>query len=99
RRGSDAQWAGILENRGIKVNAFIPANCGITIPWSAHFAERFTGTPLKRIAATSGVNTGRGEVVITRRGLEGGAVYALNRELRQSKKLTLDLRPDLTHAT
>jgi uncharacterized flavoprotein (TIGR03862 family) len=98
RLGSDAQWAGILESRGIKVNAFIPANCGVMIPWSGHFAERFAGTPLKRIAATSAGKTVRGEAVITRRGLEGGAVYALNRELRQSKELTLDLRPDLTLA-
>jgi uncharacterized flavoprotein (TIGR03862 family) len=98
RLGSDAQWVGILENRGIKVNAFIPTNCGVMIPWSAHFAERFAGTPLKRIAATSAGKTVRGEATITRSGLEGGVIYALNPELRQSGNLTIDLRPDLTPA-
>jgi uncharacterized flavoprotein (TIGR03862 family) len=96
RLGSDARWVGILENRGIEVNPFIPANCGVTIPWSAHFAERFAGMPLKRIALTSAGKTVRGEALITRNGLEGGAVYALNPEIRQSARLTLDLRPDLS---
>jgi predicted flavoprotein YhiN len=47
---------------------------------------------------TSAGRTMRGEAVITRAGLEGGAIYALNPELRQSGQLTLDLKPDLTHA-
>jgi len=98
RLGSDAQWAEILARRGIRVNPFIPTNCGVTIPWSAHFAERFAGVPLKRIAVTSAGRTVRGEAVITRTGLEGGAIYALNPELRQSGNLTLDLKPDLTVA-
>src|SRR5262249_46833890 len=68
------------------------------IPWSAHFAERFAGTPLKRIAVTSRGKTVRGEAVVTRNGLEGGAVYALNPEIRQSGMITLDLRPDLSLA-
>jgi uncharacterized flavoprotein (TIGR03862 family) len=98
RLGSDAHWVGILESRGVKVNAFIPSNCGVRVPWSAHFVERFAGTPLKRIAVTSAGKTVRGEAVITRSGLEGGAIYALSPQLRQSGKLTLDLRPELTPA-
>jgi predicted flavoprotein YhiN len=68
------------------------------VPWSAHFVERFAGTPLKRIAVTSAGKTVRGEAVITRSGLEGGAIYALSPQLRQSGTLTLELRPDLTPA-
>jgi uncharacterized flavoprotein (TIGR03862 family) len=98
RLGSDAQWTEILTRQGIKVNPFIPTNCGVTIPWSAHFSERFAGVPLKRIAVTSAGRTVRGEAVITRTGLEGGAIYALNPELRKSGDLTLDLKPDLTVA-
>src|SRR5262245_2837033 len=83
RLGSDGQWADSLTRRGIRLNAFIPANCGVTIPWSLHFCDRFAGTPLKRIAVTSAGKTVRGEAVITRTGLEGGAIYALNPELRR----------------
>jgi uncharacterized flavoprotein (TIGR03862 family) len=99
RLGSDAQWITFLKDRGVTVNEFIPANCGIRIPWSAHFRERFAGTPLKRIAVTSGGRTMRGEAVITETGLEGGAIYGLTRELRRTGKLSLDLRPDLTRAS
>jgi uncharacterized flavoprotein (TIGR03862 family) len=98
RLGSDAHWVDVLTKQGVKVNPFIPANAGVTIVWSPHFVERFAGSPLKRIAITCLGKTVRGEAVITRTGLEGGAVYALGPELRQSGKLTLDLKPDLTLA-
>ena len=99
RLGSDAQWITFLKDRGVSVNEFVPANCGIHIPWSAVFKERFAGTPLKRIAVTSGGRTVRGEAMIAETGLEGGAIYALTRELRRTGKLSLDLRPDLTRAS
>ncbi len=98
RLGSDAHWVVGLRERGVRVNDFIPANCGIGIDWSAHFTERFAGTPLKRIAVTSGGRTVRGEAVVTKTGLEGGVIYALTPELRRTGKLSLDLRPDLTFA-
>lgn len=98
RLGSDGHWTRILENRGIKIHPFIPANSGVGIDWSSHLIERHAGAPLKRIAVTSAGRTVRGEAVVTRTGLEGGALYALGPELRQSRKLTLDLRPDLTEA-
>lgn len=99
RLGSDAQWVAMLRDHGVSVNEFVPANCGVTIVWSEHFKERFAGSPLKRIAVTSGGRTVRGEAVVTRTGLEGGAIYALTPELRQTGKLSLDLRPDLTLAS
>ncbi|WP_119391495.1 NAD(P)/FAD-dependent oxidoreductase [Taklimakanibacter lacteus] len=98
RLGSDAHWVDALRRRGVPVNDFVPANCGIGIAWSPYFRERFAGEPLKRIRVTSGVRGVRGEAMITARGLEGGAIYALSRELRQTGKLTLDLRPDLSIA-
>lgn len=98
RLGSDAGWAPLLRRRGIEVKEFIPANCGVTVGWSDFLKERYAGEPLKRIAMTSGGRTVRGEAVVTRRGLEGGAVYALGPQLRETAELTLDLRPDLTVA-
>lgn len=98
RLGSDAGWAAMLRRRGIEVKDFIPANCGVTIDWSDYLKERYAGEPLKRIAMTSGGRAVRGEAVVTRRGLEGGAVYALGPQLRETRELTLDLRPDLTIA-
>jgi len=54
------------------------------------------------VALSFGDTTVRGEAMMTRYGLEGGAVYALSAPLRDaverdgSATLTVDLRPDLT---
>lgn len=97
RLGADGGWAGLLED----VAPFRPANMGFHVAWSAHFSERFQGLPLKRVALRFGGETVRGEAMITRHGIEGGAVYALSARLRDSiardgsALLQLDLRPDL----
>lgn len=104
RLGSDGGWAALLRDRGIAVNPFRPANCGFLHPWSPVFRARFAGEPLKRIAATFEGVTVRGEAMLTADGIEGGAIYALSRPLRDaidaegSAVLTLDLRPDLDAA-
>lgn len=102
RLGSNGAWADILTKDGIAVAPLVPANCGVLIGWSGHVADRFGGQPLKRIALSLAGNSVRGEVVITRLGLEGGAVYALSSRVRDAAaateggvRLTLDLRPDM----
>jgi uncharacterized flavoprotein (TIGR03862 family) len=58
------------------------------------------GQPLKTIALSFGAERVRGEVVITRHGLEGGAIYALTPLLREAidrsdeATLSVDLLPD-----
>ncbi|MGE3870888.1 MAG: TIGR03862 family flavoprotein, partial [Pseudorhodoplanes sp.] len=104
RLGSDASWTAILLAQGIGVAPLAPANCGFTVDWSAHFRDRFEGTPLKRIALTFGPASARGEAVVTRRGIEGGAIYALSGPLREALAagdnaiVSIDLRPDLSEA-
>ncbi len=104
RLGSDGGWAELLRARGAVVNPFRPANCGFMHPWSPVFRARFAGEPLKRIAATFGGVTVRGEAMLTEDGIEGGVIYALSRPLRDaidaegSATLLLDLRPDLDAA-
>jgi hypothetical protein len=101
RLGSDATWADILLKQGIEIAPLRPANCGFLVPWSEPF-RRFEGQPLKRIAITHGDNTVRGEAMITRDGLEGGAIYALSARLRDAvdargeTTIAIDLMPDVT---
>ena len=103
RLGSDGGWVPLLRGRGIAVNPFRPANCGFLHLWSPVFRAH-AGEPLKRIAATFGAETVRGEAVLTADGIEGGVIYALSRPLRDAMEaegsavLTLDLRPDLDAA-
>ncbi|WP_342629124.1 TIGR03862 family flavoprotein [Nguyenibacter vanlangensis] len=111
RLGADGRWTALLEEAGIGVAPFRPANCGFVTNWSREFCDRFAGTPLRGIALMlDGVpdegGAGedarvRGEAVVTRRGLEGGAVYALSARLREriarhgTARLMIDLRPDM----
>jgi uncharacterized flavoprotein (TIGR03862 family) len=101
RLGSDGRWTDLLAAAGIKVIPLQPSNVGVAIAWSPQTADRFAGTPLKRIAVSCGTVSQRGEAIVTRAGLEGGAIYALSTALRDAlvrepaAKLILDLRPDI----
>jgi uncharacterized flavoprotein (TIGR03862 family) len=101
RLGSDGSWAEILAAKGVRVSPLRPANSGFTVTWSDIFRDRFEGQPLKSIALTFGAHTVRGEAIVTRTGIEGGAIYALSVELREAiigtGKATfhIALRPDL----
>ena len=104
RLGSAGGWVETLRAKGVKVSSLKPANCGFTVAWSDIFRERFEGEPLKSIAVSFGGLTVRGEAVITRAGIEGGAIYALSRDLREAilgsgeATLHIALRPDLQAA-
>jgi len=101
RLGSDGAWVETLTAKGVKISPLRPANCGFTVAWSDIFRDRFEGHPLKGIAVSLGPHSVRGEAVITRAGLEGGAIYALSAELREAiagsgqATLHIALRPDL----
>ena len=102
RMGSDGGWVPILQEHGVRVSALRASNCGLSIPWSPMFRDRFEGQPLKRVALTVGGQTAGGEAVVTRAGLEGGAVYALSAAVRAAldadgvAALQVDLLPDLS---
>lgn len=101
RLGSDGKWAGILAREGIDIAPLRAFNCGVAIGWSKPLVDRFHGTPLKRIAVTCGDMLVRGEAIITRNGLEGGAIYAINAAIMRaldsqpSATILINLRPDL----
>lgn len=102
RLGSDGGWVDALRTKGVNVAALKPANCGFLVRWSDVFRERFEGSPLKGIALSFGDHRVRGEAVITRDGIEGGAIYALSAELRDAilgsglATLQVALRPDIS---
>jgi uncharacterized flavoprotein (TIGR03862 family) len=101
RLGSDGAWVETLSSKGVTILPLQPANCGFTVAWSDIFRGRFEGHPLKGVALSFGPRTVRGEAVITRTGIEGGAIYALSTGLREAvassgqATLRIALRPDL----
>ena len=102
RLGSRGEWLDGLAARGVDATPFRPANVGFDVAWSPILVERFAGQPVKPVRLTHGGRSVQGEVMLTRYGLEGGAVYALSRDLREaierdgSTVLTVDLRPGLS---
>ncbi len=105
RVGSDGSWVEILRRQGVDVTDLQPANCGVTIRWSAPLIDRFAGEPLKNTAVIVDGHAVRGDPVISTSGLEGGPIYAHSRKLREriraegSAQLTIDLMPDLELGT
>ena len=101
RLGSTGAWTETLGARGVTIAPLRPANCGFTVDWSKVFRDRFEGQPLKGAALSFGPHTVRGEAMITKAGIEGGAIYALSAELREAvietgqATLHVALRPDL----
>jgi uncharacterized flavoprotein (TIGR03862 family) len=102
RVGSDGGWVEALRAAQVKVNPLRPANCGMRIEWTQHFADRFAGSPLKNVAIGFDGVWVRGDATITKHGIEGGPIYTQSAALRDSMDLdgqctmAIDLHPDLT---
>ncbi len=94
RLGSTGAWAGLLAARGVALAPFAPANAGLVVDWSDHMRRHF-GAPVKAVRLSAGAQAVRGEFVISQRGLEGSAIYAVSKAVREGAPLTLDLVPDL----
>ncbi len=100
--GSDGSWVNILKREKVLISPLKPSNCGFFVKWSSIFAEKFEGKSLKSVTLSFQGKKINGEFMITKNGVEGGAIYALSSFLRdeitRSKlaHLTLDLKPGLS---
>lgn len=105
RLGSTGAWKRALAERGVPLSPFAPSNCGFEVDWTPHLLQQAEGKPVKNVGFHFGKHSTRGEAVITRRGIEGGAVYALSAAIRDAlaqeagpQTLRLDLLPQWTGA-
>jgi len=96
--GSDGLWTEALQNLGAKCSAWQPANCGWEHPWPPSVLESAEGRPLKNLAASAGGTRVLGELLVTRYGLEGSALYRLGPALRAlpTPILHIDFKPGVT---
>ena len=96
--GSDGTWPEILAAHGIAITPWQPANCGWNVDWSPELLARAEGLPLKNLTIRAGNESVSGELLITRHGLEGGAIYRIGRTLRSmpAPRLSIDFKPQLT---
>jgi uncharacterized flavoprotein (TIGR03862 family) len=93
--GSDGAWISTLERLGVTITPLQPANCGWELAWPPELIAAAEGQPLKNIVARAGETEARGELLITRYGLEGGIIYQLGPALRAqaAPELIIDLKP------
>ncbi len=93
--GSDAAWGEIFKRSGIAVTPLQASNGRQKVTWSAPFVAKHAGAPIKNVAVSAGGRRQRGEIMIARDGIEGGAIYAVASSAHGA--LTIDLKPDLSH--
>jgi uncharacterized flavoprotein (TIGR03862 family) len=96
--GSDALWVEEFRRLGVPVKEFVAANVGWEYPWSESLLSVADGKPLKNLLVTCADRAVKGELMITKYGLEGGALYQLTRELRVSPEIEIDFKPGITPA-
>ncbi|MBI4947698.1 MAG: TIGR03862 family flavoprotein [Bacteroidetes bacterium] len=102
KTGSDGSWKDFFEKKDIKTLPFQASNCAAEIKWNEPFLANAEGEWLKNISISCGEKEKKGEIVITKFGIEGSAVYALSpqirKELNENKpaKILLDLKPIFT---
>jgi len=96
--GSDGSWPTILAAHEVDIAPWQPANCGWEVNWPNEVLARAEGLPLKNLSVRAGDESVSGELLITRNGLEGGAIYRLGPTLRAmtEPRLTIDFKPQLT---
>lgn len=97
KTGSDGNWISLFFKKGIKLKPLKPANSGLEMlePW-----RDLGGKALKNVHVFNEFGSKYGEFIITDYGIEGSAVYFMNRFLREKsfpQYIYVDLKPNLTH--
>lgn len=97
--GSDGSWLNTFEKKGIETVPFLPANCAYAVNWNPQLLKIVEGMPLKNITLQCNEKVSKGEVVITKFGMEGNAIYALSSEIQTQishsgkARIYLDMKP------
>ncbi|MFT6149723.1 MAG: putative flavoprotein (TIGR03862 family) [Saprospiraceae bacterium] len=103
--GSDGMWLNLFAKRGIKTLPFVAQNCAFQVNWSTGFIQENEGKPLKNISISIDNQHQKGEVVITKFGMEGNALYALSPKiqgqlaLKKEAIVYIDFKPTLSVET
>ncbi len=101
--GSDGTWQKIFSQNNIKTTPFEPSNCAFKINWKPTFISKHHGEPLKNILINCQHHFIKGEVNLTKFGIEGNAIYGLSSQIRNSLKnkgqaeIKIDFKPTQTH--
>ena len=95
KTGSDGGWVAKFHELGIGCEPLVSSNCGWECDWPPEVLAAAEGLPIKNIHVHAGGKEVAGELLVTRYGLEGGAIYALGSELRKMAEpaIEIDFKP------
>ncbi|MFD1294997.1 NAD(P)/FAD-dependent oxidoreductase [Lutibacter holmesii] len=102
--GSDGKWSELFKKRQVNVLPFRAANCAFEVNWSKDFIATHEGKPLKNIALNFNNHFSKGELVVSKFGLEGNAIYALSEKIQNEllsnnfAVIHLDLKPTMSES-
>ncbi|MFT5819671.1 MAG: putative flavoprotein (TIGR03862 family) [Crocinitomix sp.] len=100
KTGSNNSWLAPFNDIAVKTLPFRASNCGVNVDWDIDFQEKHAGTPLKNIAINCYDEILKGEVILTKYGLEGNAIYPLVPVIRKMlakqarAEVTIDFKPN-----
>lgn len=100
KTGSDGTWLPIFQSHHLACHPLTPANCGWEHEWPAEVLTAAEGKPLKNLHVRAGDGMAVGELILTRYGLEGGAIYQLGSALRAMPEpaVIIDFKPTFSEA-
>ena len=100
KTGSDGGWTTIFDTLDIAHHPLAPANCGWEHAWSPEILAAAEGQPMKNLHVCAGKHAVSGELMLTRYGLEGGAIYQLGATLRAMAEpaVAIDFKPTFSHS-
>jgi uncharacterized flavoprotein (TIGR03862 family) len=100
--GSKGDWLSFFSAKQISVTPFRASNCSFELSWPENFSNSHAGKVLKNCTITCEDKTNMGEVVITKKGLEGSGIYPLSPQIRKqltdsgTAEVFIDLKPQVT---
>jgi hypothetical protein len=94
KTGSDGNWMKCFKEKNIQLIPFKAANCGIHTDLPSTFLAKWNGHSIKNSSVSIKNFSKKGEIRITKYGLEGAPIYYLIPNLRnQDSLLTIDFKP------
>ncbi len=94
KTGSDGNWMECFKEKSIRLVPFKAANCGISTNLPLTFLDKWNGNTIKNCSISVKNVSKKGEIRITKYGLEGAPIYYLIPNLRnQNSLLTIDFKP------
>ena len=97
--GSNGVWLNNFTEHKIETLTFEASNCSVEIKWPTDLINLIEGKHLKNCSFKVNEKTIKGEVVITKFGLEGNGIYGLSTLIREGLKknnfcdLFIDFKP------